>query len=174
MMRKLTYLLIFLCIGCSSSKVLYDYDLKTDFSKFKTYHYFDDAGEGMNQLDVKRFKRVIDPYLDSLGIKMADQPSYFINIISEKTPVVRNNIGFGIGGGGRNGGVGISTNTQFGGAQVDETITIDFVDASNNKLFWQGVRKVRVKERMKPEDRVLLVEKVVNQILANYPPKKGK
>lgn len=172
MRRNLYYLIIFLCFGCGASKVLYDYDLKTDFSRFKTYHYFEDAGKGMNQLDMKRFMREIDPHLDSLGIKKDDRPSFFINVISERTPVLRNNIGLGIGGGRGNVGGGISTNLQFGGAQFDETVTIDFVDASNNNLFWQGETTIRVRERVKPEDRVKLVEKVVRRILANYPPKK--
>jgi hypothetical protein len=171
MRKNVKYLIIFLCFGCGASKVAYDYDVKTDFSKFTTYHYFDDVGEGLNQLDVKRFQRVIDPYLDSLGVKKVDRPSFFINVISERKPVLRNNLGLGVGGGGRNVGGAISTNLQFGGAQVDETIIIDFVDASNNKLFWQGVTTVRVRERVKPLERVKLVEKVVRRILANYPPK---
>jgi len=172
MWRNLKYALILICFGCGAAKVSYDYDIKTDFSKFTTYHYFEDVGKGMNQLDVKRFMRVIDPHLDSLGVKKVDQPSFYINVISERVPILRNNVGIGLGGAGGNIGGGISTNLQFGGAQVEETFTIDFVDASNNVLFWQGETTVRVRERVKPEERVKLVEKVVRRILANYPPKR--
>lgn len=171
MWRNLKYVLLLICVGCGASKVVYDYDVKTDFSKFKTYHYFEDAGKGLNQLDVKRFARVIDPHLDSLGIKKVERPDFFINIISEKTPVQRDGLGLGVGGGSGNIGVGVSTSFQFGGAQIDEEVTIDFVDASNNQLFWQGVLRVRVRERMKPEERVKIVRRVVRKILENYPPK---
>jgi hypothetical protein len=172
MKRNVLYVFVLLfCFGCGAARVTYDYNVKTDFSQFKTYHYFDDVGKGLNQLDVKRFVRAIDPILDSIGLRKSNYPSFFINVISERVPVLRNNLGLGIGGGRGNFGGGVSTNFQFGGAQFDETITIDFVDASNNVLFWQAETTVRVRERVKPEERVKLVEKVVRRILANYPPK---
>lgn len=173
MLKNLKYCIILLfLVGCSSSKVVYDYDTKTDFSKYKTYHFFEDAGDGLNELDIKRFTNSIDYVLDSLQLKKSETPSFFINVISEKSDVEQDDFGIGIGGGGRNVGIGISTGISFGGKKINELITIDFVDAQSNKLFWQGVLNVKVREKIKPKDRVVLVERIVKKILSNYPPKK--
>ena len=64
MWRNLRYVFIVLLFGCSSSKVIYDYDLKSDFSQYKTFLFFADAGKGLNELDLKRFKRSIESELD--------------------------------------------------------------------------------------------------------------
>ena len=170
-MKNLKYIVLFLIFGCSSSKVVYDYDVKTDFSKYKTYDYFEDVGDGLSELDIKRFARAVNYHLDSLGINQNEKPDFYINIISEKNEVQGNGIGIGLGTGGRNVGVGVSTGITLGGKKFDETITVDFVNA-DNQLFWQGALTVKAREKIKPKERVVLVERIINQILSNYPPKK--
>ena len=167
---KYIIVLFFVC-GCSSSRVFYDYDIKTDFSKYSSYHYFEDVGDGLNELDVKRFTRSIDHLLDSAQIKKVEKPSFFINVISEKSQNNQDDFGIGVGGGGRNLGVGFSTAISIGGKKINERVTIDFVDASTNTLFWQGVLNVKVREKMTPQQRVKLVDQIVRKILSNYPPK---
>ena len=73
-MKNLKYIVLFILVGCSSSKVVYDYDVKTDFSKYKTYDYFEDVGNGLSELDVKRFIRAVNYRLDSLGINQNESP----------------------------------------------------------------------------------------------------
>lgn len=172
MFRRFTSIICFFVIlGCSSSKVVYDYDTKTNFTKYTTYHFFDDVGNGLNELDVKRFTRSVDAIMDSLQIKKTDKPSFFINVISEKSDVVGDDVGVGIGGGGRNIGIGISTGISIGGNKINERITVDFVDAESNQLFWQGTMNVKVREKIKPKDREELVQNIIQKILSNYPPK---
>lgn len=157
-------------MSCSASKVVYDYDAKTDFSKFKTYSFFEDVGDGLNEIDAKRFVRSIENTLDSLGFRRSEAPDFYINVISEKKELPKNNnIGIGVGGG-RNVGFGISTGISFGGKKINETIIIDFVDSSNDKLFWQGSIDVKVSENIKPKDRVILVERIVKKVVNKYPP----
>lgn len=162
--------LLLIIIGCSPSKVIYDYDMKTDFSNFKTYSFFEDAGNGLNEIDTKRFITSVEKYLDSLGFKKTVNPSFYINIVSEKTELPNNsNVGVGVGGG--NPGVSISTGIFFGRNKIRERITIDFVRSSNNKLFWQGILNTKVKEKIKPEGREALVNQIIAKILNKYPPK---
>lgn len=167
------FVVALLLASCSSSKVVYDYDSKTDFSKYKTYAFFEDVGDGLNELDVKRFVSAVEKNLDSLGFQKAENPDFYINVISEKSEIPKNNsVGVGVGSGGRNSGISISTGVFFGGNKINEKITIDFVASSSNKLFWQGFLHAKVKEKIKPEERILWVNGVVNKILRKYPPKK--
>ena len=172
MSKNLKYIALFLIFGCSAPKVVYDYDAKTDFSKYTTYDYFEDVGDSLSELDTKRFIRAVNYHLDSLGISRNEQPNFYVNIISEKSEIVRDDIGIGFGTGGRNVGIGVSTGITIGGKKRNEKVIVDFVDAERNELFWQGVLNVKVREKMNPKDRVALVQKIVNQILSNYPPKK--
>jgi hypothetical protein len=172
MIRNGIYMLLFAIItSCTSSKVFYDYDTKTNFSKYDTYHFFEDVGEGLSELDVKRFTASIENILDSLPLKKIYNPSFFINVISDKNKSTQDNIDVGIGSGGRNLGVGFSTGISVGGSKLEEYITIDFVDASTNKLFWQGVMRVKYNENIRPKERDILVGNIVREILAKYPPK---
>lgn len=171
-MKNLKYLFVFLLISCSASKVVYDYDAKTDFSTFKTYSFFEDVGDGLNEIDTKRFTRSIERYLDSLGLKKSEKPDFYINVISEKRDAQRNNnVGIGVGGG-RNVGFGISTGISIGGKKINEKIAIDFVASNNNELFWQGIIDAKVKEKIKPKAREVLVDDFVKKILSKYPPSK--
>ena len=83
-LKYFKYIFILVLFGCSSSKVIYDYDLKTDFSEYKTYNFFEDAGDGMNELDIKRFVSAIETNLDSIGYKKSEKPDFYIDVISEK------------------------------------------------------------------------------------------
>lgn len=168
-MKYFKYIFLLVIVGCSSSKVVYDYDVETDFSKFKTYSFFEDAGDGLNDIDAKRFMESIGKHLDSLGFKKVEKPDFYINIVSEKAEIPKNNnVGIGVGG---NSGLSISTGVFFGGNKIREKITIDFVESSNNKLFWQGILNAKVREKIKPEDRETLVDQMVSKILNRYPPK---
>ena len=168
-MKYFRYIFLLVTVGCSSSKVAYDYDEGTTFSKYKTYGFFEDAGEGLNDIDAKRFMESVGKHLDSLGFRKVEKPDFYINIVSEKAEIPKNNnVGIGVGG---NSGLSISTGIFFGGNKIKEKITIDFVESSNNKLFWQGVLNAKVKEKIKPEDRETLVGQMVSKILNKYPPK---
>lgn len=175
-MKYLKYLFICILMGCSSSKVVYDYDTKEDFSKYKTYAFFDDVGAGLNEIDTRRFTRSIERYLDSLGLKKVKKPDFYINVISERNEVPKNNnIGIGVGsGGGRRGGtsVGVTTGVSLGGNKIKEEIAIDFVAANNNQLFWQGVITKKYSDRIKPRTREAMVKEIIITVLSKFPPKK--
>ncbi len=171
-MKQLKYLLLILIVGCSSTKVVYDYDSKTDFGPYKTFNFFEDAGEGLNELDVKRVTNELTMGLQQKGMKLSDTPDLYINIFSKESKSVnRNTIGLGIGGGG-NVGFGISGGIPIGRKKINQQLTIDFVASKNNELLWQGIANGEIKERTNPKERVVHYQKVIEKILTNYPPKK--
>lgn len=159
-------------MSCSSSKVLVDYDGKTDFSKFKTYGFYEDIGTGLNELDVKRVINSIDSEMKKLGFNKTETPDFYINLISKISESQNNNtIGIGIGNGGINGGFGISGGIPIGGKKLDEEIILEFVDSKTDELFWEGILNSTIKEKRKPEKRKIYFNEVINKILQNYPPK---
>ena len=171
-MKQLKYLFLIFIVGCSSSKVIYDYDSKTDFKVYKTFNYFEDAGEGLNELDVKRITDELTNGLQQKGMKLSEDPDMYINIISnESKKIDRSTIGIGMGGG-RNVGFGISGGIPIGSKKMNQKLIIDFVKSENDELLWQGISNEAIKERTTPEEKLMHYKKVIEKILMNYPPKK--
>lgn len=173
MMKYFRLLFLALIMACSSPKVVYDYDTAVDFSQFKTYDFFEDAGEGLNELDKKRIMTAIAEKLAAKGMQRQTQPQIYIHILSKQVAVEdRNTVGVGIGGGGGNVGFGISGGIPIGAKKVNRQVTIDFVNAKNNQLIWQGVGEGKIKEKTTPEEREAFYTAMAAKILAGYPPKK--
>ncbi|PKH52799.1 DUF4136 domain-containing protein [Tenacibaculum sp. Bg11-29] len=171
-MKLLKYLFLLFIVGCSSTKVIYDYDSKTNFEKYKTFNFFEDAGNGLNELDVKRITNELLYKLQEKGMKLSDTPDVYINIVSKESEVAnRNTIGLGIGGGGTV-GFGISGGIPIGSKKMNQQLTIDFVERKNNELIWQGIAESEIKERTTPEERELHYKKVIEKVLVSYPPSK--
>ncbi len=162
-----------LLMSCGTSKVVYDYDDKTDFSQFKTFHFFEDVGSGFNEFDVKRTTAILENELSKSGFVKVENPDFFVNITAKVTEAQnRNTIGIGIGSGGRNGGFGISGGIPIGGKKLNEELIIEFVNAKTNELFWEGSLISTIKEKRKPAERELYLTDVIQKILAKYPPKR--
>lgn len=173
---KKSLLFIFLSVllaACSSSKPIFDYDTKTNFLQYKTFNFFEDAGKGLSELDKKRIEKIIIEKLKINGIKQVEEnPQFYVNYFSKDIKVdERPRIGIGIGGGG-NVGFGISGGIPIGNREVKLELTIDFVEATNNNLFWQGVISKKLKEKTQPQERDEFFNNIVSKLLENYPPKK--
>ncbi|MGJ8743577.1 DUF4136 domain-containing protein [Polaribacter sp.] len=172
-MKSLKYCLIFLLMSCSSSKVLVDYDDQTNFSEYKTYNFFENTGESLNEFDKRRILSAIDIEMQNLGFEFADVPDFFIDFKSKISKVQNNNtIGIGVGSGGRNGGFGISGGIPIGGKKLNEEITIDFVTPKKEALFWQGILNTKIKEKRTPEEKEIIYGEIIRKILKEFPPKK--
>ena len=170
-MKNLKFFFLFFLISCSSSKVITDYDSKTNFTRFKTFEFYDDNGDNLNELDVKRITSAIHQQLEIAGFKKAMKPDFFIYFDTKTSENQNNNtIGIGLGSGGRNGGIGISGGIPIGGKKVNEEISIRFIKASSNELFWEGSLTSTIKEKRTPEERILYLQEVIRKIISKYPP----
>lgn len=171
-MKKLQLLFLTLLLSCSSAKVVTDYNEGTDFTKYKSFDFYEDNGGNLNEFDVKRTTDAIYHHLINSAYSQSKTPDFFIYFntkIAEN--VSRNTIGIGVGSGGRNGGFGISGGIPIGGKKVSEKLIIKFVDAKINLLFWEGSFIDVVKQNRKPEERKKQLEKVVLKILNEFPSK---
>ncbi len=174
-MKNFKFLILFLLMNCTSSKVITDFDAEINFSEFKTYSFYEDIGTGLNELDVKRVIAIMDTELKQLGFKDDENPDFYINIISKVSEAQNNNtIGIGIGSGGRNGGFGVSGGIPIGSKKLNEEFKIEFVNSKTDILIWEGVLNSTIKEKRKPEVKELHLKEIIKKILEKYPPKKNK
>lgn len=172
-MRNLIFIFIIFLMSCSSSKVMTDYDSKTNFSKYKTFDFYEDNGENLNEFDVKRITVAIENEFKSSTLKQNSTPDFFIYFDAESTEKQNNNtIGIGVGSGGGNVGFGISGGIPIGGKKRIEKIIIKFIDAASNQLFWEGFLTSSIKEKRNPKERELYLQDVIQKILSTYPPEK--
>ena len=172
-MKYLKISLFFLLIGCSTSKVIVDFDSEISFDDFKSFSYYEDLGEGLNEFDVKRVISVLDLEMQQRGFNKADNPDFYINVISKTSKSESNNtIGVGIGSGGRNGGIGISGGIPIGSKKLNEEFILEFVNSKTDKIIWEGVFNSIVKEKRKPEEKILHFKEIIKRILDKYPPNK--
>ena len=172
-MKQLKLLFLFVLMSCSASKVITDYDSKINFNDFKTFAFFEDVGEGLNEFDVKRVIAALNTELKQKGLQDAENPDFYINVIAKYSEAQNNNtIGIGIGSGGRNGGFGISGGIPIGSKKLNEEFIIEFVNAKTDEVIWEGILNSTVKEKRKPEHKELHFKNVIQKIVEKYPPKK--
>jgi hypothetical protein len=174
-MKAFKFILVALLVTSCGTVVNYDYEKSTDFTRYKTYNYFDDMTIGLSQLDTRRFIKAIDAKLSTMGLIRSDNADFYIDIQSQDIQNRNNpNVGVGVGGGGGGGGFGgVSVGVPLGGSQNTREIVIDFVDKTKGeKLFWQAVSESSYQPNAKPEKREANFVALVEKIFAGYPPKK--
>ena len=168
----LSLVLLLLVVSCTTIRVNYDYDKEVDFSNYTTYNYFSDMDSGLSQLDEKRLVRILDSTLTSRGYRLAEEPEFFINILSSEFRKAPNNsVGVGIGGTGRNVGGGISLGIPVGNSGIQRSIQFDFVDAQRDALIWQAVAESGYRENASPSVRENNLRALVKKVFSKYPPK---
>lgn len=165
--------------GCSSLSTSTDYDPSVDFSKYKTYSWFEgempaDDALSANPLAKKRAISTIDSYLTKNGYKSTTgDDADFVVIIhaGTKEKMQINNYGYGGYGYGM---YGSGWGRGYGGTQTDvsyydeTTLVIDIADMEKKELVWRGTGTGIIRGKLTQEER----DEVVAKILADFPPKK--
>lgn len=168
------YKVLFLVIltGCMVPKVIVDYDETINFEKFKSYNFYEDNGDNLSVFDKKRVTNALESQLEKMGFHLEDTPDFYIYFegnTSEKA--FTNTIGIGLGAGGMNNGIGVSGGMPLHAKKVNEEISIQFVNAVTNELFWEGALTSSIREKRNPKKRAVYFTDVVAKILQQYPPK---
>jgi len=154
--------------------VSYDYEETTDFTKYKSYNYFDDMETGLSVFDQKRIIKAIDSQLTRLGLDRKENADFYIDISSQDVQKSTNSsIGVGVGGTGSNVGGAISVGVPVGSNQLARQIVIDFVDLKESeKLIWKAISESYYKPNDTPENREEHFHALAEKIFKKYPPKK--
>lgn len=172
MKGTLLFFMVFILASCGAV-VGVDYDEEIDFSQYTTYNFYPDIDSGLSEFDNKRIIRFTDSLLQERGFVRSENPQLLINFYaSEVLRESRNAIGIGVGGGGRNGGIGVSGGIPIGGRVINQQLTLDFIDAANDALVWQAVAEDELKEKTTPQQKDAYYWSLLTKILKKYPPKK--
>ncbi|MGD9400636.1 MAG: DUF4136 domain-containing protein [bacterium] len=175
------FLLLAMLAGCSSVDVKTDYDPDVDFSKYKTYAWVGDSGviEGSSLADyplvAKRVAESVNRDLKARGFAMVDDPENadFAVVIHAGTQEKMQVTNYGGYSGYYSydpwwGPYGGHTDVSY---YTEGTLVIDFVDVGTKELAWRGLGTAIVKGYSTPEDAQKNIDKVVDRILAGFPPK---
>jgi hypothetical protein len=164
--------------ACSTLKVSYDYDKQGNFAAYKTYAFTQETMQlPVGDLNLSRFISAIDTEMSAKGFSRSDNPDVIIDLrirADEKTEAYATTSGtrgfyggywrYGYGG-------GFST-TQINYDQyIEGTLFVNMVDASTEKIVWQGRGTKTIDEDASAAKRESNINYVVKQIFTKYPPK---
>ena len=152
-------LLTALTIGCTSTKTVehsvnYDYDVRVDFNRIKTYDWVSLPGTlRIDQFNRIRIQDVVDKQLDVKGLKISPRdPDVFL--------------------------------VMYGGDRkaVDMTVMMDYevytvgrlklalYDAKSNQEIWWAETRADLFHHMTSDEKDRIIAFAVHRILEHYPP----
>jgi Domain of unknown function (DUF4136) len=169
-MKILLILLVPILFSCGAAVVV-DYDSKTDFSQYTTYDFYPSIDSGLDDLENQRIMAALDSLMPLKGIRKEVSPQFYVNFYArEIVTASHNTLGIAIGGGGGNVGVGVSGGIPIGGNEIQQQLTLDFIDVQNDQLIWQGILEGRFKENSAPTQKEVYYQNAIQKILRQFPP----
>ncbi|WP_322545200.1 DUF4136 domain-containing protein [Elizabethkingia miricola] len=162
---------LFFIASCSAVNVATDYDKTVDFTKYKTYNYWetDTAKDELSDLDKKRVFSAIDEQMILKGYSKNDNPDFLINLVTDSKEIQNVNTYYGGYSFRRNWGWGIGGSNQTVSTSTEGILYIDILDAKKNELIWQGKGTGLLADSMEEKDK--RAKMFVSQILKKFPSK---
>ncbi|MFZ0613684.1 MAG: DUF4136 domain-containing protein [Desulfobacterales bacterium] len=188
--RAALFLMMVVLAACSGIQVNQDYDPATDFSRYRTFAWAPEpaqkSGDALidSPLMDRRIRAAIEMTLTSKGFPAAadDRPDFLVTyqlIVRNQIEVTPAGPAFGWGPYPYGywgypypfwGGIDYSSYVNH---YQEGTLIIDFTDPETQKLFWRGIGSRRVAQQSTPEKTTAEVNRIVAEILAQYPPSPG-
>jgi len=176
-----------LLASCASKPTIQsDYDHSVDFSKFKTYGFFNPMGiENPNYSSIygSVFRDAISKELESRGYVQSDSPDLLINVsgrMQDKTkvtttqdPYMGGYYGYRRGAYGAWGGYGYGSSTHVS-QYTEGTVNVDMVDRVQKRMVWEGVAVGRVNEKKTNEETRTNIHAGIQEMFAAYPFRAGQ
>lgn len=157
--------------SCSPFQVKSDYAATADFNTYKTYKLrIDDLK--LNDIDKDRVLNELSKQLQTKGLSVGDNPDLIVNVKAnhKKVTDIETSPRAGMWGWGGPFGWGLGVNRTWTSNYNEGAIIVDLVDAKTQKLVWQGVGSgISVDS---PQSKQKQIPEIIEQIMANYPPKK--
>lgn len=175
-MKKYIFLLLAASLGlssCSPFQVRSDYADTANFTTYKTYKLrIDDLK--LNDIDKDRVLNELSRQLQSKGLTSGENPDLIVNVKAnhKKVTDINSTSPYGMYGWGGAFGWGIGMNRTWTSNYNEGALIVDIIDSKNNKLVWQGIGSgISVDS---PKSKQKQIPQILEEIMANYPPQKGK
>ena len=185
MNKSLPLVLLFVTsayLGCSGIEVSQDYDKEATLSNLNRYAWQSETQAKTGDVRVdnpllnNRIRKAVETNLENKGMQeSADSvPDFWIKyeyVIRQKvrSSGVRTGVGFGYGGSGSFGGIGVSRGADV--RSYDEgLLVIDVMEPESGKLLWRGQATFYVSEHSNPEESTEQINTVIQKILNQFPP----
>lgn len=167
--------------GCvTGPRVRTDYDPSADFSRFRTWNFYDPIAmeeAGYTTWISDRIKDDIRREMSARGYryqeKDADLRVNFQGIVQEKTDVYstpRLDYQYFYGYRSRR---YFAVPVWYDQTQVNQyregTLTVDLVDGPRNRMVWTGAAIGRVVSRRTPQERLAEVDQAITSVFAEFP-----
>lgn len=182
-------LFLSLFAACSTNKplLIVDYDHAADFSRLKTYRWYDDVYESRdanyrqyNSSD-KRVRNHVDQELRNRGfVETYDSPDFIVNysISREEKREVSNIANYppaGVHGGATAGTYGAGASLSYSsGPSVktyrEGTFVLDVIDTRDDRIVWRGLAEGRFTKKLSLGEKEQLAAEISAELLADFPP----
>lgn len=163
-------LIIFILSSCATVNVKTDYDIHTDFSKYKTFAFYKKGIDKskISDIDKRRILRAIESELKAKGMSLSKKPDVLVSIFAKsvKQVDVHRNYGYPHYYG--------SHYRNHASNYVQGTLFIDLIDGVTKKILWQGIGKGALNTSGNIERKETRINEFVTEVMAKYPPIKSK
>lgn len=185
LMIKRIFFTLFLPVaffGCSSTKVVMDYDKNAPFESYKTYNFLpwsEQNSKMINQLDQDRLYDGCRVEMNKRGFtEVKDNPDVYVNlivIINKESGVTAYTDYYSPYGYYYGYGYGHSTTRYSEYDYLKGSLIVDIFDAQQKKLVWQGTAISELDDGpSSPEKREANISTFFKKIFAYYPVKPKK
>lgn len=166
----LSTILLF-CSGCAQKLANYDYDPGFQFAAFQGYGIQQSSKQSYQTLDGNRIEAAIRKQLQGRYTEVeAGQADFLVAwYLEAERKLDQSGFSFGFGVSGSNLGVGVSTSPKAK-EKTEGKLVLEIVDVVSNQLIWTAKATRNLKDSMDPTQRAYLIQDLVQEMLANFPP----
>jgi hypothetical protein len=174
-MRWFVPFIFILMTGCAAN-IAYDYDPSTVFPQPQTFSFVDQHDKSVRTIDQSRIRAAVEREFANKAVRPAtDAPADILVDFRIREDRRLQPIGFSYGLGL---GWGVGTRSTIGMSTIQEAreiregrLIVDLIDPQRNEVIWRAVSRVPLTENMAPGARSELINELVQEMLANYPPR---
>lgn len=158
--------------GCASKLAVYDYDPGRNYQQLQSYSLSLGERNSFKSLDGARIEAAIKQELSGRYTLVDNNQSadfrliYFLEAAQQRK---RSGLSFGVGLGGSNVSIGASTAPKSK-VVVEGRLVLEIVDTASKQVFWTAKGNKNLTESMSPEERQALIQRLVADMLGNFPP----
>ncbi|MFZ5876588.1 MAG: DUF4136 domain-containing protein [Nitrospirota bacterium] len=163
--------------GCAGLSVDTDYDPAVDFTTLKTYDWAPtQADASIDELVEKRVRNAVNTQLQAKGyVLSSDAPDFLVSMALATRTSTAGSVGIGASVGipiGHGGTVSVGGGKSKPREKTEGTLILDFVNPTSRSLMWKGTAEAGVNGASSPEQQQSRINRVVSELLAEFPPKK--